>query len=120
MTEAFVFERSSLSEQMFGWQLEVLDEKDDWCFVRQEDGYLGWVYLPYMRAGAPVPPTHVAMTPVVQLRAEPRADALPVGRLLGGVSVAVLSVEGRLGDGGLRSPRLGAACRPACLFRLTS
>lgn len=83
-----------LSEQMFGWQLEVLEEKDDWCFVRQEDGYLGWVYQPYMRAGAPVPPTHVAMTPVVQLRAEPRADALPVGRLLGGVSVAVLSVEG--------------------------
>ncbi len=34
------------------------------------------------------------MTPVVQLRAEPRPDALPVGRLPGGASVAVLSVEG--------------------------
>ncbi|HCU07954.1 MAG TPA: hypothetical protein DF480_03125 [Clostridiales bacterium] len=83
-----------LSEQMYGWQLEVLEEKDGWCFVRQEDGYMGWVYAPYMREGAPVPPTHVAMTPVVQLRAEPRIEALPVGRLLGGVSVAVLSVEG--------------------------
>ena len=88
------FLAESLSEQMYGWQLEVLEEKDNWCFVRQEDGYMGWVYKPYMREGAPVEPTHVAMTPVVQLRAEPRADAMPIGRLLGGVSVAVLSVEG--------------------------
>ena len=88
------FRAESLSEQMYGWQLEVLEEKDNWCFVRQADGYMGWVYKPYMRVGAPVAPTRVAMTPVVQLRSEPRADALPVGRQLGGVSVAVLSVEG--------------------------
>ena len=88
------FRAEFLSEQMYGWQLEVLEEKDNWSFVRQEDGYMGWVYTPYMREGAPVPPTHVAMTPVVQLRDEPRVDAMPTGRLLGGVSVAVLSVEG--------------------------
>ena len=88
------FRAEFLSEQMYGWQLEVLEEKDNWSFVRQEDGYMGWVYTPYMREGAPVPPTHVAMTPVVQLRDEPCVDAMPTGRLLGGVSVAVLSVEG--------------------------
>jgi gamma-D-glutamyl-L-lysine dipeptidyl-peptidase len=88
------FHSESLSEQMYGWQLEVLEEKDSWSFVRQEDGYMGWVYTPYMREGAPVPPTHVAMTPVAQLRAKPHSDALPVGRLLGGASVAVLAVEG--------------------------
>ncbi len=47
------FSAEYLSEQMYGWQLEVLEEKDDWCFVRQEDGYLGWVYRPYMRKALP-------------------------------------------------------------------
>lgn len=84
-----------LSEEMWGWPLEVLEEKDRWSFVRQEDGYLGWVYRSYLREESPIAPTHVAMTPVTQVRAEPRADAVPVGRLLGGMSVAVLSVVGQ-------------------------
>jgi len=87
-----------LSEQMYGWQLEVLFEEqvrgDIWSFVRQQDGYMGWVYKPYMREEPPVPPTHLAMTPVEQLRSAPEADAVPVGRLLGGMSVAVLDVDG--------------------------
>lgn len=83
-----------LSEQMYGWRLEVLQVQDRWAFVRQMDGYMGWVYLPYMREEPALPPTHIALTPVVQLRAEPRADALPVGRLLGGTSVALLETAG--------------------------
>jgi cell wall-associated NlpC family hydrolase len=83
-----------LSEQMYGWPLEVLEEQGRWCYVRQADGYLGWVYRPYMREAPALPPTHLAMTPVVQLRSEPRAAALPVGRLLGGTAVAVRAVEG--------------------------
>jgi gamma-D-glutamyl-L-lysine dipeptidyl-peptidase len=87
-----------LSEQMYGWQLEVLFEEQvegkTWSFVRQEDGYMGWVYRPYMREEPPVPPMHIAMTPVEQLRAAPGADSIPVGRLLGGMSVAVLDVDG--------------------------
>lgn len=83
-----------LSEQMWGWRLEVLEEKDRWAFVRQQDGYLGWVYRPYMRPEAALPPTHIAMTPVVQLRDKPQADAQPLGRLLGGTSLAVTEVSG--------------------------
>jgi len=78
-----------LSQLLFGWKLEVLEERGRWAFVRQEDGYLGWAYLPYTSLVAPPLPTHVAVAPVSAVMAEPRADSQAVTRLLGGTPVAV-------------------------------
>lgn len=79
-----------LSELMYGWALEIVEERDDWAFVRQLDGYLGWAYLPYLTDDLIPVPTHLVMEPVGLLRAEPRANAPLLGRVLGGTSVRVL------------------------------
>lgn len=83
-----------LSQLLFGWKLEVLEERGKWAFVRQENGYLGWAYLAYTGLNEPARPTHIAVEPVSQMMAEPRPDAPVVTRLLGGTPVAVETVEG--------------------------
>lgn len=82
-----------LSQLLFGWKLEVLEERGRWAFVRQQDGYLGWVYLPYTSLVEPQRPTHVAVAPISPVMAEPRADSKAVTRLLGGTPVAVEALE---------------------------
>ena len=79
-----------LSELLNGWEVEVLREQERWCFVRQDDGYLGWAYRPYL-ARAPTafpPPTHVVCEPVSLLRSGPAPDAALVTRILGGTNVS--------------------------------
>lgn len=83
-----------LSQLLFGWKLEILEERGRWAFVRQNDGYLGWAYLPYTGPVEAPRPTHVAVSPVSQVMCEPRADAQVTTRLLGGTPVAVETVEG--------------------------
>jgi gamma-D-glutamyl-L-lysine dipeptidyl-peptidase len=78
-----------LSEVLGGWQLEWLQEQDNWVFVRQPDGYLGWVYAPYL-AGEPAPaPTDMVVEPVALLRESPALDASLVTRIPAGMAVAV-------------------------------
>jgi SH3-like domain-containing protein len=88
-------ERSFLSEMvsqlMYGWSVEILDEVGDWVFIRQTDGYLGWAYRPYLRQEPALPPTHIVIEPVSILRAEPAAAAPVLTRLPGGMSVSVIS-----------------------------
>ena len=78
-----------LSELLNGWGVEVLREQERWCFVRQDDGYLGWAYRPYLAQQPTVspPPTHVVCEPVSVLRSEPAPDAAPVTRIVGGTHV---------------------------------
>jgi hypothetical protein len=52
-----------LSEVLSGWRLERLSEQDKWTFVRQSDGYLGWVYTPYLVNEAPGEPTDIVVEP---------------------------------------------------------
>lgn len=83
-----------LSQLLFGWKLEVLEERGKWAFVRQENGYLGWAYLAYTGLVEPLKPTHIAVEPVSQVMVEPRPDAQVATRLLGGTPVAVEAVDG--------------------------
>ncbi len=79
----------TMSELLNGWELELLMERDGWAFTRQTDGYLGWVYQPYLTETAVSLPTHMLYTPVTLLRARPAADAELVGRVFGGTAVLV-------------------------------
>ena len=69
-----------LSQLLNGWRLEVLEEQDQWAFVRLADGYLGWTYLPYL-ADVPAPtPTHLVSEPLVLLHEAPSAARRVRGR----------------------------------------
>ncbi len=46
------------SELLYGWELDVLEEKDLWAFIRQSDGYLGWSYRLYLAEGYASKATH--------------------------------------------------------------
>jgi SH3-like domain-containing protein len=85
-----------LSQVMNGWPVEVLQESDDWAFVRLEmdGGYLGWVYRPFLVDELPSEGTHMVEAPICLLRAEPEADSDLVGRVFAGMVVGVTAVRG--------------------------
>lgn len=76
-----------VSQVLSGTPLEVLQEQERWVFVRQEDGYLGWVYGPYLAAEVPAPATHMVISPVAYLRTQPDGRAPVAGRVLAGTMV---------------------------------
>jgi len=83
------FLAEQLSQLVNGMRVEILFEQGRWCYVRQMDGYLGWTYRPYLTSQPLLPPTHIAIAPVTQLRAATLEDSAVVTRLLGGTSLAV-------------------------------
>ncbi len=72
-----------------GMLLEPLREDGRWLFVRQEDGYLGWAYAPYLGEAPLTTPTHLVCEPVALLRQEPDEQASIENRVLAGTAVAV-------------------------------
>jgi len=91
-------EPSWLAEQMnqllYGVQLEILEERGGWGFVRCADGYLGWAYLNYLSADAMPPATHLVTAPVSVVTTAPALDAEIVTRVLGGTFVHLLGIQG--------------------------
>lgn len=88
------FLAEQLSQMLNGQPVEVLLQEERWCFVRQPDGYLGWVYDPYL-TGAPIDAvTHLVCSPETGVRTRPDETALLATRLLGGTAVAVDGEEG--------------------------
>lgn len=83
------FLAEQLSQVLNGDRLELLREEGRWCFVRQSDGYLGWVYGPYLAEQGNRAPTHLVCEPVSLLRATPEADAVLANRVLAGTPVVV-------------------------------
>ncbi|MGC8782443.1 MAG: C40 family peptidase, partial [Anaerolineae bacterium] len=83
------FLAEQLSELLNGQRLELLQEQERWCFVRQDDGYLGWAYRPYLTADPAPVATHIVCEPVSLLRAGPSAAAEPITRVPGGTLLAV-------------------------------
>jgi gamma-D-glutamyl-L-lysine dipeptidyl-peptidase len=77
------------SELYFGTELEVLDEEMHWVFTRQRDGYLGWVYRPYLSEGRAPDATHLVLEPSVEVRVEPNATSETVTRVVSGTAVPV-------------------------------
>lgn len=87
------FGAEQVSQLFNGAPVEVLQEQDSWAFVRQPDGYLGWVYGPYLTDVRGLPPTHFVVAPVTPLRSGPQIIASLVGQVLGGTGVAVERIE---------------------------
>lgn len=89
--------KSFLSEQVTqmlnGSAVEVLWEEDRWGYARQEDGYLGWTYLPYLTDQPALPPSHLVTAPVSVLRSAASHESAPLTRVLGGTSAAVEEVN---------------------------
>ena len=83
-----------ISQLLFGVQVEVLEEKERWAYVRCSDGYLGWAYLPYLRSEPTLPATHLVRVPLAELRAGPRAGTDLLSRVYGGTFVKMSRVQG--------------------------
>lgn len=83
-----------LSQLLYGTELEVLEERGRWVFVRQQDGYLGWAYRLYLSAQSAPEPDHILCEPLSMLRAEPDLTAGLNGRLLIGTRLRVTRRQG--------------------------
>lgn len=86
-------EPSFLSEmltQVFnGTALEILEEKDRWCFVRQTDGYQGWAHRPYLATPPAPAATHIVCAPSCGIYPTASRDTPPLSCLLGGTEIRV-------------------------------
>lgn len=83
---------SALDSQVVnGAAMEYLDQVGDWIFIRQRDGYLGWLHKPYLEAGdLAVQPTHLVAAPVAFLYPAADADQPILTRIFAGTAVQVL------------------------------
>jgi len=79
-----------LTQVLNGAELEILEEQEKWCFVRQLDGYLGWVHKPFLTSTKAPAPTHRIIEPSSLVFAEPAASDSPATRLLAGAAVRVV------------------------------
>jgi gamma-D-glutamyl-L-lysine dipeptidyl-peptidase len=75
------------SELYYGTKLEILEEEKNWVFARQRDGYLGWVYRPYLKEGTAPKSTHLVTVPAMELRAEPSRSGEITTRIVSGTAV---------------------------------
>ena len=91
-------EPSWLAEQLtqctYGMHFEALKEEGNWVFVRQDDGYLAWVYRPYLSTIQPEAPTHIVSSLRGGLFANTGKPSVHVSRLYTGTWVAVDHFEG--------------------------
>jgi gamma-D-glutamyl-L-lysine dipeptidyl-peptidase len=83
------FGQRRASELTYGTELEVLDTENQWVFTRQADGYLGWVYRPYLSQEAAPEGTHLVIVPSTEVRAEAGDACKVVTRLVSGTVVPV-------------------------------
>ena len=84
-----------LSQNVNGVIAEHLQLEDSgWIFTRQMDGYLGWMYKPYLTAGIPLqPPTHLVSAPVALLTTNPGDQNSLISRVFAGTAVQVLDTS---------------------------
>ena len=87
------FLAEQINQLLYGRRVEVLIKEQEWAFVRCDDGYLGWTYLPHLSEIAPEPASHLVMAPVGLLRAAPDEGADLLSRIYGGTFVRVVKQE---------------------------
>lgn len=78
-----------LSQVYYGTRLEILQQEGDWVFVRQEDGYLGWVYLPYLSEDSLPDATHMVIAPFALVHENPETGSPLTTRLAAGTQFRV-------------------------------
>ncbi len=83
-----------LSQNTYGTQVEVLEEEQRWVRIRQADGYLGWMYRPYLSELPAAHPNYLVKATIAALFSEPRCDSPLTSRLVGGTGVQVVSAHG--------------------------
>ena len=84
-----------MSQLLNGAIVEKLREQDSWIFVRQQDGYLGWVHSAYLTPDQPrLLPTHMVYKPVLPLLAGPHERTNIVSRVFAGTAVPVTDLDG--------------------------
>jgi hypothetical protein len=83
------------SELCYGTELEILEEQGRWVFARQQDGYLGWAYKPYLAEGSPIQPTHLVLMSSYGLRAQPDRESEIVTRIVSGTGICVEEKRGK-------------------------
>ena len=83
------FLSETASQLLNGASVELLYETGKWAFVRQMDGYLGWMYCPYLSAGSTPAADYIICEPVGLLRHTPDVSASIVSRVLGGTAVTI-------------------------------
>jgi hypothetical protein len=104
------------SELTYGTEVEILDEQEKWAFTRQGDGYLGWVYKPYLGSGSSAPATHLLLAPCHELRARPDDGSEVITRLVSGTGVTVEDIRGEWAK--VIANRIGWI--PVCHLRATA
>ena len=77
------------SELYYGTELEVLDEENRWVFTRQNNGYLGWAYRPYLNEGPAPDASHLVLAPSVELHAEPNTTSEIITRVVSGTGLTL-------------------------------
>lgn len=82
------------SELYYGTELEILDEQGNWVFAKQNDGYLGWLYKPYLAEGPAAKPTHLVLVTSYGLRTQPDRESEIVTRVVSGTGVVVEETRG--------------------------
>ena len=102
-----------LSQCTFGTTLEILEEQGRWVLVRQADGYLGWMYRPYLTDHPTPAPTYIVASPFTEIHAEPDAKSALRTRLVGRYAGAGCFHPRRVGGDRRQLLGLGAADRPA-------
>jgi hypothetical protein len=98
-----VFQKASyqselISQMVYGTLVEVLMEENDWAFVRQLDGYLGWTYLPYLHEQPAAAVTHIVLAPLIALHDAPKRRAEAVTHILAGTGVRLEAVRNDWGQ----------------------
>ncbi len=84
------FLAEQVTQMLNGAAVEVLWEDDQWGYVRQEDGYLGWTYLPYLTEKPGQPPSHLVTAAVSSLRSSAEEGSAALTRVLGGTPVTLV------------------------------
>ncbi len=87
------FLAEQISQLLFGRRVEVLIREQEWAFVRCDDGYLGWTYLPHLREIEAETASHLVTAPVGLLHAAPDEKADLLSRIYGGTFLRVLKQQ---------------------------
>jgi cell wall-associated NlpC family hydrolase len=86
--------RELMSQVLNGTVVEKLREENSWVFVRQQDGYLGWIQGAYLTPDlAQQTPTHMVYEPVLLMLAGAGEQEKITSRVFAGTAVSITSTE---------------------------
>lgn len=82
------------TQVMNGVPLDILEDGEKWCRVRQADGYEGWAFKAYLADHVEPTATHWVAATSTNLFKAPAPDAEPLTVLLCGTAIAITDAHG--------------------------